>query len=87
MNTLVCWKCDTAPARVVDMNDLSDDTVSIQREHEGLRRKGASMRTPCDRPIGPEDLRFGPEITSDFERSRRVKGRIWAECYTPHELI
>jgi hypothetical protein len=44
------------------------------------------MKTPRDRPIKPEDLQFGPEIISDFERSRRAEGRIWAEGYTQHDL-
>lgn len=44
------------------------------------------MKTPRDRPIRAEDIEFGPEIISDFERSRRAEGRIWAEGYTRHEL-
>jgi hypothetical protein len=44
------------------------------------------MKTPRDRPIRPEDLHFGPEIISDFERSRRAEGRVWAEGYTQHDL-
>jgi hypothetical protein len=44
------------------------------------------MRTPRYRPIRPEDIQFGPEIISDFERSRRAEGRIWAEGYTQHDL-
>ena len=44
------------------------------------------MKTPRDRPNGPEDLQFNPEIISDFERSRRAEGRVWAEGYTQDDL-
>lgn len=44
------------------------------------------MKSPRSRPIKPEDIRFGTEIISDFERGRRAEGRIWAEGYTQHEL-
>ncbi len=44
------------------------------------------MRMPRNRLIRPEDLQFGPEIISDFERSRRADGRTWAEGYKQSEL-
>src|SRR5258708_22045909 len=62
--------------------------VAQHRSDESMRAcvKGAAMRTPRDRPIRPEDLQFGREISSDFERGRRAEGRIWAEGYTRHDL-
>jgi hypothetical protein len=45
------------------------------------------MTTPHNGPIKPDNLEVGPEIImSDFERSRRAEGRIWAEGYKRHEL-
>ncbi len=44
------------------------------------------MRMPRHWPIRPEDIQFGPEIISEFERNRRAEGRIWAEGYTQQDL-
>ncbi len=34
----------------------------------------------------PDDITFGEEIISDFDRKRRAEGRLWAEGYTQSEL-
>ncbi len=45
------------------------------------------MTTPRNDPAKADDLRLGPEIRmSNFERSRRAQGRMWAEGYEPHDL-
>lgn len=45
------------------------------------------MTPSGDKPvIDPGSWSWGPEIISDFARSRRAEGRLWAEGYTQSEL-